>query len=1153
MAGLWPTITKLKLVQQLRLKNREILHGSWRKAIIELGETILRQQRADRLVQFHRNDMTQEFQREAKNEGHQNWNSEDFIDWLLFELDSEMLIRPVQADIGRAMMDGTPDHNAVMQLNMGEGKSAVIVPAVVAALADTTRLVRSIVLKPLSKQMFQILVQRLGGLCDRRIYFLPFSRSLNLSTSDIKNIRNLYEYCMRNGSILLALPEHILSFKLMGLEKLIAKKTELSRPLIAAQKWLDENTRDVLDESDEILHIRYQLIYTMGQQQILEGGQDRWTIIQEVLDLVQENATQWAAEDHMAIELVPAKSPGYPSIRIIDKNKGEKLLIEMAKEICLDDIDRIPSISSKLKLLNMATRYQAFRFISVKDISTEEQRSLLASCKHFKMQLLVLRGLIASGVLLFVLREKRYRVDYGLDIKRSMLAVPYRAKDQPAVKAEFGHPDVVLLLTCLTYYYGGLDDLNLQSCFDLLLKANDPDLTYENWTNRHSEVPSNLSKLRGLNLLDDDQLETQIFPFFKYNKSVIDFFLSELVFPKEAKGFPHKLSTSGWDIAERKSHNTTGFSGTNDNRYLLPTSIKQLDLSKQIHTNSLVLTNILQDENQEVIKASRCGTKLKAKEMIGLVVGLRPKVQVLLDVGAQILELTNEQVAQEWLRQDQANGMEGVVFFGMEDQLQVMSKDGKIESFLSSALSKQLDRVLVYLDEAHTRGTDLKLPAKSRAAVTLGPNLAKDKFVQGCMRMRKLGDGHSLVFLASPDIYAQIQNDAGKSTNEPVKTDDILLWTMLESCRQIQHGFSIWADQGFQYLKRCMGWEYFSINEDTSHLENAIMEVESRPLVEMYGVMNDKRKADPRIVSSPDGQIICTRLEQFAVTNSNNVGVQEEQEREVDHETEEETNIERPESAKPRVHSLHNDVVLLARRGYFNAASSAFIPAFTIFKDTSSRSLLETGAWKSKVYVTGDFAQTVERKSTEDMDDFLRPVRWVVSSDGNFQIVCISPWEANKLVECFRDSHVSRLHAYAPKASRNMKTFEYFDICPIPTMPPTLLRNPTDAKTRLMMNIFAGQLFFEDIEYYRELCKFLGIYYDKIHGDSERGNDGWINNATKKMMGVDTDDSVSPFSRSPILFLQEITKMRRKGQGFLSTHLGYLLNSRTLQAKDFQR
>jgi hypothetical protein len=36
------------------------------------------------------------------------------------------------------------------------------------------------------------------------------------------------------------------------------------------------------------------------------------------------------------------------------------------------------------------------------------------------------------------------------------MAVPFQAKDVPAERAEFGHPDVAIILTILSYYYSGL-------------------------------------------------------------------------------------------------------------------------------------------------------------------------------------------------------------------------------------------------------------------------------------------------------------------------------------------------------------------------------------------------------------------------------------------------------------------------------------------------------------------------------------------------------------------------------------------------------------------------------------------------------------------------------------------------------------------------
>lgn len=89
-----------------------------------------------------------------------------------------------------------------------------------------------------------------------------------------------------------------------------------------------------------------------------------------------------------------------------------------------------------------------------------------------------------------------------------------------------------------------------------------------------------------------------VFPSLRFAKGVIDFNMSRLVFPREMKEFPHKLSSSGWDIARGKVHPTTDFSGTNDSRYILPLSVSQCDLSPQLHTNSAVLGCLMRPENK---------------------------------------------------------------------------------------------------------------------------------------------------------------------------------------------------------------------------------------------------------------------------------------------------------------------------------------------------------------------------------------------------------------------------------------------------------------------------------------------------------------------------------------------------------------------------
>ena len=139
-----------------------------------------------------------------------------------------------------------------------------------------------------------------------------------------------------------------------------------------------------------------------------------------------------------------------------------------------------------------------------------------------------------------------------------MLAVPYRAKDVPAPRAEFGHPDVAVMLTCLSYYYQGLDEKQLMTCFEVLLQLDSPDMEYDLWIRDWSTAPECLRQVNGINIKSREQWKKDLFPIFSRNKATIDFYLSQVVFPKEGKEFPYKLSSSGWDLAEARALVTTG-------------------------------------------------------------------------------------------------------------------------------------------------------------------------------------------------------------------------------------------------------------------------------------------------------------------------------------------------------------------------------------------------------------------------------------------------------------------------------------------------------------------------------------------------------------------------------------------------------------------
>jgi hypothetical protein len=300
----------------------------------------------------------------------------------------------------------------------------------------------------------------------------------------------------------------------------------------------------------------------------------------------------------------------------------------------------------------------------------------------------------------------------------------------PSLRAEFGHPDVAIALTCLSYYYGGLTKIQLLLCFDLLAKLDDGKTEYDHWVEFEQELRVALPQLNSVNTEDEIQVDTFLMPSLSRNKRVVDFYLSQVVFPRAAREFPHKLSTSAWDLVEDKKNFTTGFSGTNDNRYLLPTSITQEDPDFVLGTNALVMQYLLRPENDryECTEGDN-GMREPATAFLQRLVKQDPEIRVLLDVGAQMLELLNEEVAREWL--SLRPNVSAAIFFDDSHHLTVVTRDGISEPFISSPFNKQLDKCVVYLDDVHTRGTDLKFPRGTRAAVTLGPKVTKDRLVQG--------------------------------------------------------------------------------------------------------------------------------------------------------------------------------------------------------------------------------------------------------------------------------------------------------------------------------------------------------------------------------------------------------------------------------------
>ena len=728
----WPRVCSKQILSQLNRQHRGSLTKEWKETIVRFALSLTQLQASQRLKKLHGQEV--DLHKELRSLEHREWSPLEYPDALLLEIEGNLRIRKVQSDIAKVMESPPDGKNAVMQLNMGEGKSSVIVPFVAASLADSSRLVRVIVAKPQSRQMFEMLVSKLGGLIGRRVYHMPFSRALKLTESQASFLGTLYEECRLEGGILLLQPENILSFQLMVIETFIKGQNTLARNLLSTQRNFEEFSRDIVDESDENFSTKFELVYTMGQQRPIDYAPDRWTIIQQVLHLVARYSYRLENDLADSLELEEIGEGRYPRIRFLDEKASTQILTMVVDHVCENGLVPGFPIAQQSKESRNALRTYVSEPSPPQDlIDSVESGDFWTTAKD---SLLLIRGLFSSGLLTFVFGKKRWRVNYGLVHTRqpsTRLAVPYQAKDKPSPRSEFSHPDVVICLTSLSYYYGGLEDEELFLALEKLSRSDQADTEYQAWVSSAPKLPDSFRHLQGVNIRDREQCRNVVFPHLRFSTGAVDYFLSHIVFVKEMKEFPERLSASGWDIGRVKSQPTTGFSGTNDSRDLLPLNVEQLDLDSQKHTNALVLEYLLRPENSVMLlrESASHGTS-RAEDLLQLTVKMTPEVRVILDVGAQIIEMTNEEVAKAWLRLvDDHTSVHAAIFCDDADHICVLDRSGRIERLQTSPFADQLDVCLVYLDQAHTRGIDLRLPQHYRATVTLGANVVKDRLVQG--------------------------------------------------------------------------------------------------------------------------------------------------------------------------------------------------------------------------------------------------------------------------------------------------------------------------------------------------------------------------------------------------------------------------------------
>lgn len=122
LGEIWPCQTPVAMLELLRSISSHQFGIGMKEALIGYGLAITELQQLNRMRRALLRRDVRGLNEELRNKGHENWSPLEQPDWLLLEIESDILIRAEQADVARAIIDPLSKNNSVLQMNMGKGK-----------------------------------------------------------------------------------------------------------------------------------------------------------------------------------------------------------------------------------------------------------------------------------------------------------------------------------------------------------------------------------------------------------------------------------------------------------------------------------------------------------------------------------------------------------------------------------------------------------------------------------------------------------------------------------------------------------------------------------------------------------------------------------------------------------------------------------------------------------------------------------------------------------------------------------------------------------------------------------------------------------------------------------------------------------------------
>jgi hypothetical protein len=914
-----------------------------------------------------------------------NYSSAEYPQWLCFEVEKMIQIRPEQLRVAMGLIENP---GSIEQLNMGLGKTRVILPMLMLHYS-AKQLVRVFFYSPVFTESIEYLRQNLtASIFKMPLLCVPFNRSLNPTARNWAVLASAIGHCERQHGCVLMTTEHRASMEL----KMVESPAEIGSVIGNALRKLDEAKR-IFDESDALLHHKFQLVYALGNCVALPFGRVRW-ICAEALARALVRSARLDALLHVVgvsvrVDEEKRRFGGFPMIRFTASIEQDHL-IESINEAMLDELISDPPF--ELLWLSQLTEEKLKRVRRAILDSSVDASTLLVRSEFDDLAynaILALRGLLAFGVFEHCIRQ-RSRVNFGIrneGLKK--LAVPFYASDTPSLRAEFAHPDVSIVLTMIAYYDRGLTQSELLRAITKLLSLNlsEQRYHYERWLRplkEHNALGA-IASIDDVCKVDTTNVAMMqlMWQTFRYSMAAIDFWLNAFVFPSDMVQFQQRTIASAWHLTDQ---NSIGFSGTNDNHRLMPLHVQQRKSgSKSLDgTNGKMLDMILKRSDHELVEIAADHTLWQGVLEFAL------QYDALIDAGGLLAGISNADAARFIVEKLEKH--QGVLYFDSEEKSWFVMTSQVNYRHNYSPLPDSCCFAL--FDQSRCRGADLKLALDAKACMTIGPRASKDMVMQGAGRMRNLEAGQRLVLAGPKEVCDEL-----KRLHGDVSAISVLEYVMRNTAEMNEKGLAEWVWQGFYF---CRGDRMLDDDLQLEHMYQASLtkQAMSASFERLFGEWFGVRKPRDDLAAFV-GQIKFVGEKYGSELEAMTVMQDQQCEREMQQEAEEEVESKREIARQtPRTEVKLDFVKLLAAPNAQQACAvieSDYVPAFSLssFAKKYCNKMSQIN-WDAPIYLSENFANPLA--SPRNISEYLKPLgAMLVFKDAS--ILLLSNFEAECVLE----------------------------------------------------------------------------------------------------------------------------------------------------------